>query len=186
MNTSDWIAISSTLIAVAAFLYSWFSNTKRYELTDQYRKNVLDWYGDATQILIKLRLSTENQTLTQDNKLDLLSALSTQIEIGRFYFPNINKGDFFGKEKPSAYQGYRHIALEFLVFSYNLFMRDDAESYLSHASELQRQFTAHVYDLLDPIGFNKKIHKYTDVVFDNRIILEEFLEKDPRSYIFYS
>ena len=186
MITSDWIAIASTILAISAFIYSWLSNTKRYELTDQYRKNVLDWYGETLSIIIKLRLSIEENSLTNESKIDLLSALSSQIEIGRFFFPNIDKGDSFGQSKPLAYQGYRHIVLEFLVFSYNIFKRNDADKYLLHAQELQRQFTAHIYGLLNPVGFNKSIHRYTDVIFKNNLILEEFLEKDPKGFIFYS
>ena len=185
MITSDWIAIVSTIIAIAAFIYTWKSNTKRYELTEQYRKNLLEWYSETTRILIKLKLMIESECLCDEQKFDLLSTLSAQIELGRFFFPNIDKGDLFGHNKSTAYQGYRHIALEFLVFSYNLFKRSDANKYLLHAEELQRHFTSYIYELLQPVKFNKAIRRHTDVTFKNDLILEEFLEKDPKSYIFY-
>ncbi len=185
MDTSNWIAIASTIIAIGALVYSWASNTKKYEVTDQYRKNVLIWYEEVIKILITLRMSIEASKLTDKDKIDLLSNLSAQIEIGRFFFPNINKGNSYGQNKPLPYRGYRHIVLEFVVMEFNLFKKEDAKKYLLHAVELQRQFTAHIFELLDPVGFNKSIHRFTDVTFGNDIILEEFLEKDPQSFVFY-
>ena len=56
----------------------------------------------------------------QPQKTEMLSRLSALTEIGRFYFPNVIKGDYFGHDKPSAYQGYRDICLEFLVYFFVL------------------------------------------------------------------
>ena len=142
MQTSDWVAIASAIIAVIALIYSWRSNTKKYELTEQYRNNALEWYSNTINILIELK--TKVECLNNDERFKLLSMLSSQIELGRFFFPNIDKKDSFGENKPLAYQGYRHIALEFLVFSYNLFMREDAKKHLLHAEELQRHFTSYI------------------------------------------
>lgn len=186
MTASDWIAISSTIIAVFALVYSWRSNTKKFELSQQYRLNLLDWYTETTGLLIELRLLVKNDKLDDDRKIKLLSKLSTQIELGRFYFPNIQKGNSIGKHKPAAYQGYRHIALEFLVFSYNLFDHNADKKYLVHAEELQRQFTSCVFKLLQPEEFNKSIRKYTDISMKDGLTIETFLKDDPRNFIFYS
>ena len=190
MSTADIVANIiagiALLIAIVSFLYAWKTNTKKYELTEQYRNNLLQWYQETTIILIQLKLLIESGSLVEPQKYDLLSRLSSQIELGRFYFPNIDKGDFFGKEKPTAYQGYRHIALEFLVFSYNIFIRVDAVQYLQHATELQRHFTSYIYELLQPKAFNRSICKYTTVILDKDIVLEEYLRKDPKNFIFYS
>jgi hypothetical protein len=57
-----------------------------------------------------------NGHVTTD-KNELLSQLSSLIEIGRLYFPNIDKKDNFGKEKPKIYQGHRNLVFVFLVYS---------------------------------------------------------------------
>lgn len=186
MSTADIIAGIALLLALLSFFYTWRTNTKKYELTDQYRNKLLDWYEDTTKTLIQLKLMTETRCVDDNKKCELLSKLSSQIERGRFFFPNIDKGDFFGKEKPAAYQGYRHIALEFLVFSYNIFKRTDAVNYLQHAEQLQRHFTSYIFELLQPQTFKKSICKYTAVTFDKDIVLEDFLKHDPRDFIFYS
>lgn len=182
---SNIIAGIALLLAIASFTYTWKTNTKKYELTENYRNNLLEWYEDTTKTLIQLRVMTESGCLVETQKCELLAKLSAQIELGRFYFPNIDKGDSFGKEKPTAYQGYRHIALEFLVFSYEIFKRSNAIDYLQHATELQRHFTSYIYEVLQPKAFNKDIRKYTKVSLDKDIILEEFLEKDPKDFDFY-
>lgn len=186
MASSDWIAIASAIIAIVGFVYTWLTNTKKFELTEQYRNCLLLWYDNTLKTLVKLRLLTESDCLDQNAKYELLSALSSQIEVGRFFFPNIDRGDSFGEEKPTAYRGYRHIALEFLVFSYRILAKEDAKKYLSHTEELQRHFTSHIFELLQPKRYNKSIRKHTDVIFPKEILLDEFLMKDPRSFVFYS
>ncbi len=69
------------------------------------------------EILIYLQLNN----VDHDLKMKKLSKLSSLIEQGRFYFPNIDRGDGFGKDKPSAYQGYRNIVLDTLVYLYQIF-----------------------------------------------------------------
>ncbi|WP_349671201.1 hypothetical protein [Lacrimispora sp.] len=179
------IAALALFVALISFAYTWITNTKKYELTDQFRNNLLGWYEETTSILIHLKLVTEFNCINDTEKCEMLSKLSTQIELGRFYFPNIDKGDSFGEDKPSAYQGYRHIALEFLVFSYNIYLREDANRYIGHATELQRHFTSYIYELLNPQKYNKDVCKYTTVTFNKDIVLEEFLKQDPLNYIFY-
>lgn len=191
MEPRDYIALVSPIIATTALAFSVAFNirssgTKRYELTGQYRESVLEWFSYTTQVLIKLKLLNEAETLDQRTRIELLAQLSSQIEVGRFYFPNIDKGDLFGNDKPLAYRGYRHVALDFLVFSYSIYIRDDATKYLAHAEELRRHFTSHIFELLQPAKYNKSISKKTAVTFDNDSILEEFLSKDPKSFVFYS
>lgn len=80
----------------------------------------------------------------------MLAKLSSLIESGRFYFPNIDRKDGFGKQKPIAYQGYRNVILDFLVYEYQLFEKDDYVQYLKHAESLQRLFTSYVFQYLEP------------------------------------
>lgn len=181
MSASDFISIGSVVVAIAAFLYSFFFNTKKYELSSQYRTEILDWYAETIEIL--LRLKTEAKTDFKDEvlKCELLAKLSAKIEIGRFYFPNIIMGDGYGNQKPSAYKGYRSLTLDFLVFSYKIFNKKDSKKYLKHAEELQRAFSSHLFELLDPRLFLKETKKHTDKTFSKELRFEDFIEKSPES-----
>lgn len=183
MSFSDGIALLSLAVAAFAVIYTCLSNTKKYELTEQYRNDLLKWYDNVNHILIKLIYYTENDILSDELKNELLCSLSSQIELGRFYFPNIDKMDGFGKRKPAAYRGYRNIVLEFLVFSFNLFRRNDAKGHLAHAKELQRQFTSHIFEIINPSKHNHHIHKYTNITFNHNYSLEDFLNNEPHDFL---
>lgn len=61
-QTSDWIPLVSLIISVAAFVYSFLSSTKRYELLSERRDRVLDWFRETTSILIQLRMMIESES----------------------------------------------------------------------------------------------------------------------------
>lgn len=179
MATSDYISIGSLVIAIAAFIYSYLTNTKKYELTSQYRIELLAWYADTIDILIRLKVEAKDGYSDKELKKDLLSRLSAKIEIGRFYFPNIDKGDRFGEDKPLAYKGYRNLLLDFLVFSYQVFDRSDAINYLGHVEKFQRHFTSKLFEIIDPKSFLKETKKHTNKTFSNEFSIEDFIQKDP-------
>lgn len=169
----------SIVVALCALMYSIFSNTKKYELTYQYYNDILQWHNKVVEILILLRLSS----YSKEQKLNYLSKLSALIEYGRFYFPNIDKQDNFGKTKPTAYQGYRNVILDFLVYEYQLFENDDYKSYLKHAENLQRLYTSYVFQYLEPKKQKKQIGRNTSIPKSKDFTINEFLNKSPE-YIF--
>lgn len=176
---SDYVAIGSLLISFVAIIISIITNTKKYELTGMQRSELLEWFHKTVEILIFLRLRiSENNDF---DKIDYLSKLSALIEYGRFYFPNIDKGDNFGNDKPSAYRGHREVTLAFLIYSYDVFNRHDAREYIGHLERLQRLFTSRVYDILIPCKYNKLIKKNTLLSFDKQMSLEDFLQSDPQN-----
>lgn len=182
MELSDWISIISIIIALGALAYSIFSNTKKYELTYQYYNDILKWHNEVVEVLIFLRLST----FTDEQKLNYLSKLSALIENGRFYFPNVDKGDDFGKTKPTAYQGYRNVILDFLVYEYQLFERNDYKRYIKHAENLQRLFTSYVFQYLEPKRQRKLVGRNTAINESKDFTIEEFLKQSPEFiYSFY-
>lgn len=175
MELSDIISLVSLIVALIAFGYSVFSNTKKYELTYQHYNDVLAWYNQVIEVLIYLKLSAKDGNVsTQD-----LAKLSALIESGRFYFPNVDRGDGFGKDKPIAYQGYRNVILDFLVFEYQLFARKDCDKYVDHAEALQRLFTSHVFIYLNPKKQKQNIQHNTAMVCNKDFTINEFLEKSP-------
>ena len=173
-----------SLLVSAITIYLYFSDRRRvkFQILTEYTKQLLDWHGSTVEILIKLRLYTENKG--DYDKTELLANLSCQIEKGRFFFPNINLKDNFGNEKQFAYQGYRNLALDFLVYSYNLFSEGNASEYIKHAEELQREFTSIVFEILRPKENLDEIRKLTDKYFTKEHIFENYLEKKPEAVRF--
>lgn len=177
MLISDWVAIISLVIAVIALGYSIFSNTKKYELTYQYYNDILNWHNEVVEILIALKYDSLHK---QDKSAHLIK-LSALIESGRFYFPNIDKKDGFGKDKPYAYQGYRNVILDFLVFEYQIFDMDNSSTYIQHADSLQRLFTSHIFQYLKPEEQSKKIKRHTDIAMTKKYTINDFLHDSPES-----
>jgi len=178
MNTAEILSFSSLLLSLVVFIYAYTTNSKRYELTSQYRREVLDWFSQTTIILSSLRAVICDEDGKKD-KHNLLCKLSAQIEVGRFFFPNIDKADGLGKEKPLAYQGYRNLVLDFLVYSYRLFKKEDAGDYQHHAEVLQRYFTSYVFELIEPKKFIKETKKHTKKTFNQELSFEDFISREP-------
>lgn len=179
MDLSDWISIISIIVAIGALVYSILSNTKKYELTYQYYNDILQWHNEAVEVLIYLRLSGPDGESRTTN----LTKLSKLIEQGRFYFPNVNKGDCFGNKKPFAYQGYRNVILDFLVYSYQLFIRSNYMNYVKHAEQMQRLFTSYVFQYLEPQKRRKQINSKTSIKKYKEFTIDDFLRASP-DYIY--
>jgi hypothetical protein len=179
MEIKEWLSVISLALSLFAIMYSLITNTKRYELKTAHRKEILNWYNATNEVLIDLKINVASKNLSKENKINLLSKLSSKIDLGRFYFPNIDKGDNYGKEKPQAYKGYRNLILDLLVFSYRLFERDDSNNYLKHAEILQRYFTSFVFEILNPQKHIEETKKYTKMLFTKEITFEDFIYKEP-------
>lgn len=185
MITSDYLSMGSLLIAVSAFVYSYLTNTKKYELTSQYRTEVLNWYSDTINVLSYLRSEAINGFQDKTLKNQLMSKLYANVEIGRFYFPNIDIGDDHGNQRPEAYKGYRNIMLDFLVYSYQIFEKPDSDKFINHATSLQKHFTSCMYEILDPKSFLTETKKHTSKTFSKNLSFEEYLKNDADDLINY-
>lgn len=179
MQMGDYIAIVSigvTLgISIVGGIYAIITNTKKYELAEQYKRELLEWYEKTVFVIIELLGITSNK-----EKKQLLSKLSSLIEVGRFYFPNINKNDGYGSEKPSAYRGYRHITLYFLVYIYELAKMEDYEDNKEIIRLLEREFTAQVFNCIDPNKRKKQLKRYADYIMPNDISLNDIKKMEDK------
>lgn len=177
------ISVVSLAFAGTTF-YFYFRDRKRekYSIVSDYCKQLMQWHGESVEILIGLRSTIKDGD--EEKKKDLLTELSAQIEKGRFYFPNIDKGNGFGKGKPIAYQGYRNLTLDFLIYSYNLFIRDNAGQFLKHAEVLQREFTSIIFSVVRPKETLEEIKELTDKFLATDKIFDDYLERDPNSVQF--
>lgn len=181
MTTSDFIAAGSLLVALSTMVFYLLDRRhQKHKILHDYINHLLQWHGDTVSVLLRLRTATQ----TGGTTTELLAELSTQIEKGRFYFPNVDKGDNFGKQKPVAYQGYRNLAIDFLVYSYNLYSKENAKSYLRHAERLQREFTSLLIRIVRPRENLAAIRRLTDRYLADDKIFEDFLSQDPASIQF--
>ena len=177
--SSIFVASLSFGVAFCSFVYSIKTNTKIYELTVRYRNDILLWYSQVIEATVLLRHIVEIENYDKIKKNETLAKLSGLIEKGRFFYPNVDIGDSYGKDKPAAYRGYRSIPLEFLVYFYEVAKKEDAKKYKQHLYFLERHFTSYIFENLDPVGHNKNSCKIVKIKYDNNTNLESFLRQEP-------
>lgn len=114
-------------------------------------------------------------------KTDMLSQLSALTEVGRFYFPNVIKGDDFGIHKPSPYQGYRHINLEFLLHFYQVASQASDNRRTAFLWKLERNFTAVIFDMIEPRKRNHDYSKYLALTIPEGKAIEDFIDENPNN-----
>lgn len=90
--------------------------------------DIIRWAGEAIATLAEMAELpvTEMEDDARRRRWHALRhRLSTQIDVGRFFFPNYGK-DVYGQDNPAAFRGRRQRVLEFLVEAYDIFDEDDA------------------------------------------------------------
>ncbi len=190
MLTIAGIAVT-IVIAVVGGIYAVVTNTKKYELTENYRQEILHWYTEVVSLMMQIIHYCEKGLFSLDEfkkqKIDMLSRLSALIETGRFYFPNVIKNDGFGGKKPTAYQGYRHINLEFMMHFYRIASHDSIdESDLTQLWALVRHFTSVIFDMIEPRKRNRRYLKYLELTIPEGKSIEDFIAQDlQNSSLFY-
>jgi len=164
------VASVSIVISIIALVYTFISNTKKYELKYQHRNEIISWYSETDRIIMLL---LHDMGSGGDEYQNRIAQLSNQIEVGRLFYPNIVEDDF-GRNKPSAYQGYRNTIIEVLVMLYDIMKNNYNQKYYMHGKTLQRVYTSYVFDSLKVREFNKEIVKITGHKFDDKNI-EDYL-----------
>jgi hypothetical protein len=176
------VAIISLVVSVVLAIY-YFRDRKRaaFELESQYSEELMDWHAAVVEVLVRLRdLCRPIEELEHRSDLAHLSSL---IEQGRFYFPNIDRKDGFGSDKPAAYRGYRNLALDFLVASYNVLQEASSKQRNEEALLLQRYFTSIVFEVVRPNDRLEAIRSHTDRYFVLNKSFDDFLEHKDGSVI---
>lgn len=177
MAVGGEVLVASLSLALSAGLAAFYIRDRRhakFSVENEHAKCLMDWHREAVDLLVQARLlDRDRASLEHQTDLARLSAL---IEQGRFYFPNIDKGDGLGSENPPAYRGYRNLALDFLVASYNLLHEDATNESRRKLKLLQRHFTSIVFDLVRPKSRLEKIRSLTDRYFTTDQCFEDFLD----------
>jgi hypothetical protein len=175
------IASLSLVLSISlAIFYIRDRRHTKFTLENEYINSLLAWHEQVVVVLIRARLFSRDRN-SDEHKGDV-ACLSALIEQGRFFFPNIEKPDF-GSEKPPAYRGYRNLALDFLVASYNLLHEKVSKNANDKLELMQRHFTSIVFELVRPHDRLQKIRALTDRYFAKEQSFEDFLEHRDGSII---
>jgi len=177
-------AVSSLSLLLSVSLAVFYIRDRRqakFVLENEYANALLFWHKQVLDILVEARCINKDRESTAH--LSDLAKLSALIEQGRFFFPNVTKADGFGAEKPPAYRGYRNLALDFLVASYNLLQEAPSKSASEKLLLLQRHFTSIVFELVRPSERLNTIRSLTDRYFVKEQSFEDFLDHPDSSAI---
>lgn len=164
MEASDVIAGLSLLLSLGlAFFYVRDRAHAKYTISNDYIRELLDWHNRVIDVLMRfrhIRRARDSLDFQQD-----LACLSSLIEQGRFYFPNLVQNNY-GLDKPAAYRGYRNLSLDFLVEFYEIVNQPSHdESDHDLLVVLQRYFTSIVFQIVRPKDRLNKIKQLTDQYF---------------------
>jgi hypothetical protein len=166
-------ALSLVVSASLALLYIRDRRHAKYMLESEHVRALLAWHREVLQVLMRAKLLDRNRE-SPEHKKDL-AILSALIDQGRFFFPNIDKDDGFGKNKPAAYRGYRHVSLHFLGFAYDLLHDPPTRTTHADLEFLQRLFTSEVFAAVRPAERLARIAAMTDTHFSTKDALEDYL-----------
>lgn len=125
--------------------------------SDEYFREITSW---ASQVSFAISRATHLVNVDDDHShRDVLSILSACIDMGRWYFPNVNH-DKGGQHKEPAYRGFRQPCLDWIVRAYDIF--DRRLNVGDRKAELiccQRNFVSCVQEVLDPRSREKAIER---------------------------
>ena len=169
IETKDIFTISLSCAALCLSLYNFYRS--RLDLRLKRFSEIHDWHNRCVQTLMQLKLNDADDP----KQKEILALLSSLIEEGRFYFPNIMIDASTDNHKPRPYRGLRHNCLDFLVFAYEI-VNQTPENYNRNAlEELQREFTGVVFDTLKPYQLIQTINRHSGNKYYKPISFEDFI-----------
>lgn len=173
---------SQIVVAVLALILSVFvaivqfrdRRQAKFNLEKAYVDSLLAWHRDVVATLCDLRDRSINAGFRSERRR-LLSAL---IEQGRFLFPNIDRADDYGANKPLAYRGYRHLTLDFLVAAFKLSENPESSTFDKSMEALQGHFTSMVFAVVNPFDRLERLRLMTDRFSISKESYEQFLSHE--------
>lgn len=178
------IAVGSAAVAVISALIARGETRRQRKLqTERLRQSIdaasLDWGSAAIDTLARSAMFARTRQLQPNdgaflgNKANLLVQISTLVDRGRMFFPNLNPGKK-GAEKEGAYRGHRPPILDALMWAYHELegmtreggpSSDDSAAYLD---ECRRLLVSELQAYLDPRRKDEVVERYDDQEDDNR------------------
>lgn len=169
--------ISGAALAVSALVFAFYifdRKNAKFSIENDYCNQLLSWHAKVVHTLLSLSANPEDFTTKERQTLSI--ELSSLIEQGRFYFPNITSTNY-GKDKPPAYRGYRNLALDFLVASYKLHQYPHTLQYKDKTVYIQKLFTSIVFEIVRPVDRLSKIQNITKRYFIKDLSFEDLQDK---------
>lgn len=178
------LAIGSAFVAVISALIARGETRRQRKLqTERLRQSIdaasLEWGNAAIDTLARAAMFARTRGLQVNdgaflaNKANLLVALSTLVDRGRMFFPNLNP-DNKGAEKEGAYRGHRPPILDALMWTFHELealtreggpSSDDAAAFID---ECRRLLVSELQAYLDPRRKDEVVERYDDQTGDNR------------------
>lgn len=187
--------IAGLALAATGFAVGVFAERRQYRLSatafaSDYLRDLRSWASEAIDVLSEAAYHAPGRSDADPIGPETCRAcrhrLSALIDRGRFFIPNFNPEDV-GTDKPSAFKGLRHPALDLLVAAEQVLASADSallEAFPSQRSaliETKRRFVSEMQQLLDPRTQNRAIAKLlreTGVTVAGKTALEALAEGD--------
>jgi len=182
--TSNFISgLALVISSILAVFYIMDRRRSKFIFEDDYSNQIMAWYSEVIEVLMLIKLNLKFRSGNNSNDLAKLSSL---IERGRFFFPNFDKGDSYGRDKPDAYRGYRNLALDFLVALYNLYNNPTRPGKdIGNANILSQNFTSIIFEILRPKEKLDTIRSITNKYFIKNKSYEDFFENNDPDILKY-
>ena len=164
-------AISLFVSLVLAIYYIRDRQITKLSVEKAYVDELLSWCNEVLKTLGRLRLAAETGAKTR--VVELRNELSILIDQGRFFFPNIDKGDNFGAHKPPAFRCYRNLALDFLVAIHDVYSKEPSTEDIRLAEHMRRCFLSIVFEVINPRRRLGRIRAITDHFFSAEETFED-------------
>lgn len=121
---------------------------------DEYLRNLQVWAGEASENVSRAihALRLDDQSFRDREIFESLYRLSSLIDRGRWFFPNIHD-DKHGLNKELAFRGIRQPILDHLVMSYDLikqFKGTNDDGTITKIVHCQRLFISEVQRVINP------------------------------------
>ena len=165
----NFVEVLATLVAVGAAAVAWIQARRAERLSTfgvavEWQRDVRAW---AAEVIDVLSTASYMCGFNDDDGLDYAAdlrqcrqRLSALIDRGRFFLPNI-RDDHIGQQKPAAYRGRRHGALDPLVAAERVLSRSKEfgrfDSREAALIAMRREFVSAIYSILAPEQHNQEI-----------------------------
>ena len=200
--------IVSIIIAAISALLGWIFGTRsERSARQQYRLDAISfagsWYSDlrewASEAILLMSEAAERceqeGNAHHENTEALMSCryrLSALIDRGRFFLPN-ELHHRYGLQKPEAYRGVRHPAIDYLVGAYQIIdgsisvEESGFDSKERALVELKRQFVSAIQVVIDPRQHTQEISHLVEAsrkeTLEKASSLDQFVNKILRAKI---
>jgi hypothetical protein len=176
MDTNTVVGVVSAVAAVGAAIVSWVvagqtdksahaqQRLATHAAASDWLKDLREWANEGIDMLAQAAYTCAHSDETKKDCVDELRGcqhkISALVDRGRFFLPNQNVAEF-GLEKPTAYRGWRHAALDPLVAAERVVsgkvgsgrFRSREEALI----EMRREFVSAIQRILAPDQHNKEI-----------------------------